>query len=152
MELIEEIAGGLSEVWRAVNDTPMPFSLIGIAIFLFGYAIAYWYYRREVRVLTALGAVLEQRIKSHEQENARFAALLQPKTGQAFSAILRAPSHKVDVPYSPAQITARPEYQLLLDLGMIRIEQAAPNQTSLCSTSAAIKLWDTVVAPGSPKV
>ena len=51
MELIEKIAEGLSEVWRAVNDTPMPFSLIGIAIFLFGYAIAYWYYRREVRVL-----------------------------------------------------------------------------------------------------
>ena len=142
----------LSEVWLAVNHAPVPLSLLGIAIFLLGYAIACWYYRRELRVLTALGAVLEQRIKSHDQENARLAALLQPKSGKAFSAIHRAPSHKLDVPYSPAQVAARPDYGLLLDLGMIRIEQAAPNQTSLSSTSAAIKLWDTVVAPKQPKI
>jgi hypothetical protein len=144
MELVEDLLKGLSEVWAAVNRAPMTFSFLGIAIFLLGCAIAFWYYRRELRVLRALGAVLEQRIKSHEQENARWAALLQPRTGEAFSAIHRAPSHKIDVPYSPAQVTARPEYRLLLDLGMIRIEQTAPNQTSLFSTSAATKLWEAV--------
>jgi hypothetical protein len=88
--------------------------------------------------------VQEQRIKSHEQEKARLAALLQPKTAEAFSAIRRAPSHRMDVPYSPAQITARPEYRLLLDLGMITIEQIAPNQTSLSITSAATSMWEAV--------
>jgi hypothetical protein len=50
----------------------------------------------------------------------------------------------MDVPYSPAQITARPEYRLLLDLGMITIEQIAPNQTSLSITSAATSMWEAV--------
>ena len=48
----------------------------------------------------------------------------------------------IAVPYSLAQIAARPEYSRLLDLGMINIEQMAPDQTSLCSTSAASKLWE----------
>ena len=134
MELVEKLLNGLSEVWPAV-----------IAIFLLGYAIACWYYWRELRVLRALGAVMEQRIKSLEQENARLAALLQPETGEAFSEIHRAPNHKIDVPYSPAQVAALAEYRLLLDLGMIRIEKTAPNQTSVSSTSAATTLWNRVV-------
>ena len=134
MELVEKLLNGLLEVWPAV-----------IAICLLGYAIACWYYRREVRVLKALGVVLEQRVKSLEQENARLAALLQPDTREAFSEIQRAPNHKIDVPYSPAQVAALPEYRLLLDLGMIRIEKTAPNQTSVSSTSSATALWDRVV-------
>ena len=43
MELVEELLNGLSEVWPAV-----------FAIFLLGYAIACWYYWRELRVLRAL--------------------------------------------------------------------------------------------------
>jgi hypothetical protein len=142
MELLEGFLEGLAEVWRAINHAPMPFALLGIAVLLLGYVVGGWYYRTEVRVLKALGGVLEQRIKSHEQENARLLALLEPKTREAFSAIYRAPSHKIDVPYSLAQIAARPEYSRLLDLGMINIEQMAPDQTSLCSTSAASKLWE----------
>ena len=145
MELVEQLLNGLPEVWSAVNHAPMAFYLLGIAIFLLGYAIAFWYYWREVRVLKALGAVLEQRIKTHEQESAMLVALLRPETGEAFSAIHRAPNHKIGVPYSPAQVAARPEYRLLLDLGMIRIEHTAPNQTSVSSTSAATTLWNRVV-------
>jgi hypothetical protein len=151
MELLVQLVERLSEVWRAVNHAPMPFSLLGITIFLVGYGIARWYYRREVRVLSALSAILEERIKSDEQQNTRLAALLQPRTGEAFFAIHRAPGHKIAVPYPPAQVTARPEYRLLLDLGMIRIEEAAANQTSLYSTSAAIKLWDTFVGASKAK-
>jgi hypothetical protein len=142
MELMEGFLNGLAEVWPAISQAPMPFALLGIAIFLLGYAVGGWYYRTEVRVLKALGGVLEQRIKDHEQENARLLALLEPTTRAAFSAIHSAPSHKLDVPYSLAQIAARPEYSRLLDLGMIKIEQMAPDQTSLCSTSAASKLWE----------
>ena len=152
MELLVQLVERFSEVWRAVNHAPMPFSAVGITIFLIGYGIARWYYRREVRVLSALSALLEERIKRDEQQNTRLAALLQPRTGEAFFAIHRAPGHKIAVPYSPAQVTARPEYRLLSDLGMIRIEEAAANQTSLYSTSAAIKLWDTFVGPSKAKV
>ena len=152
MELLVQLVERFSEVWRAVNHAPMPFSAVGITIFLIGYGIARWYYRREVRVLSALSALLEERIKRDEQQNTRLAALLQPRTGEAFSSIHRAPGHKIAVPYSPAQVTARPEYRLLSDLGMISIEEAAANQTSLYSTSASIKLWDTFVAPSNAKV
>ncbi len=152
MELLVQLVERFSEVWRAVNHAPMPFSAVGITIFLIGYGIARWYYRREVRVLSALSALLEERIKRDEQQNTRLAALLQPRTGEAFFAIHRAPGHKIAVPYSPAQVTARPEYRLLSDLGMISIEEAAANQTSLYSTSAAIKLWDTFVGPSKAKV
>jgi len=152
MELLVQLVERFSEVWRAVNHAPMPFSAVGITIFLIGYGIARWYYRREVRVLSALSALLEERIKRDEQQNTRLAALLQPRTGEAFFAIHRAPGHKIAVPYSPAQVTARPEYRLLSDLGMIRIEEAAANQTSLYSTSAAIKLWDTFLGPTKAKV
>jgi len=152
MELLVQLVERFSEVWRAVNHAPMPFSAVGITIFLIGYGIAHWYYRREVRVLSALSALLEERIKRDEQQNTRLAALLQPRTGEAFFAIHRAPGHKIAVPYSPAQVTARPEYRLLSDLGMIRIEEAAANQTSLYSTSAAIKLWDTFLGPSKAKV
>jgi hypothetical protein len=152
MELLVQLVERFSEVWRAVNHAPMPFSALGITIFLIGYGIARWYYRREVRVLSALSALLEERIKRDEQQNTRLAALLQPRTGEAFFAIHRAPGHKIAVPYSPAQVTARPEYRLLSDLGMIRIEEAAANQTSLYSTSAAIKLWDTFLGPTKAKV
>jgi len=152
MELLVQLVERFSEVWRAVNHAPMPFSAVGITIFLIGYGIARWYYRREVRVLSALSALLEERIKRDEQQNTRLAALLQPRTGEAFFAIHRAPGHKIAVPYSPAQVTARPEYRLLSDLGMIRIEEAAANQTSLYSTSAAIKLWDTFLGPSKAKV
>ena len=58
MELVEKLLNGLSEVWPAVNRAPVTFSLLVIAIFLLGYAIACWYYWRELRVLRALGAVL----------------------------------------------------------------------------------------------
>jgi len=152
MELLVQLVERFSEVWRAVNHAPMPFSAVGITIFLIGYGIARWYYRREVRVLSALSALLEERIKRDEQQNTRLAALLQPRPGEAFFAIHRAPGHKIAVPYSPAQVTARPEYRLLSDLGMIRIEEAAANQTSLYSTSAAIKLWDTFLGPTKAKV
>jgi len=152
MELLVQLVERFSEVWRAVNHAPMPFSAVGITIFLIGYGIARWYYRREVRVLSALSVLLEERIKRDEQQNTRLAALLQPRTGEAFFAIHRAPGHKIAVPYSPAQVTARPEYRLLSDLGMIRIEEAAANQTSLYSTSAAIKLWDTFLGPSKAKV
>ena len=152
MELLVQLVERFSEVWRAVNHAPMPFSALGITIFLIGYGIARWYYRREVRVLSALSALLEERVKRDEQQNTRLAALLQPRTGEAFFAIHRAPGHKIAVPYSPAQVTARPEYRLLSDLGMIRIEEAAANQTSLYSTSAAIKLWDTFLGPTKAKV
>jgi len=152
MELLVQLVERFSEVWRAVNHAPMPFSAVGITIFLIGYGIARWYYRREVRVLSALSALLEERVKRDEQQNTRLAALLQPRTGEAFFAIHRAPGHKIAVPYSPAQVTARPEYRLLSDLGMIRIEEAAANQTSLYSTSAAIKLWDTFLGPTKAKV
>ena len=152
MELLVQLVERLSVVWRAVNHAPMPIFLLGITLFLVGYGIARWYYRREVRVLSALSALLEERIKRDEQQNTRLAALLQPRTGEAFFAIHRAPGHKIAVPYSPAQVTARPEYRLLSDLGMIRIEEAAANQTSLYSTSAAIKLWDTFVGPSKAKV
>jgi len=152
MELLVQLVERFSEVWRAVNHAPMPFSAVGITIFLIGYGIARWYYRREVRVLSALSALLEERIKRDEQQNTRLAALLQPRTGEAFFAIHRAPGHKIAVPYSPAQVTARPEYRLLSDLGMIRIEEAAANQTSLYSTSASIKLWDTFLGPSKAKV
>ena len=145
MQLIEQLLNGLSEVWPAVNHAPMAFSLLGIAIFFLGFAIACLYYWRELRVLRALGAVLEQRIKTHEQESAMLAALLRPETGEAFSAIHRAPNHKIDVPHSPAVVAALPEYRLLLDLEMIRIEKTAPNQTSVSSTSAGTKVWDRVV-------
>ena len=152
MDLLVQLVERVSEVWRAVNHAPTPFSLLGITIFLIGYGIARWYYRREVCVLSALSAILEERIKSQEPQNTRLAALLQPRTGEAFSSIHRAPGHKIAVPYSPAQVTARPEYRLLSDLGMIRIEEAAANQTSLYSTSAAIKLWDTFLGPSKAKV
>jgi hypothetical protein len=144
MELFETLLKKLSDVWITVGYEPLAFSVLAIAIFLLGFGIALWYYWREVRILRALHGVQEQRIKSHQQEKGRLAALLEPKTAETFSAIHRAPSHRMDVPYSPAQITARPEYRLLLELGMITIEQIAPNQTSLSSTSAATKLWEAV--------
>ena len=43
MQLIEKLLNGLSEVWPAVNHAPMAFSLLGIAIFLLGFAIACLY-------------------------------------------------------------------------------------------------------------
>ena len=116
MELLVQLVERFSEVWRAVNHAPMPFSAVGITIFLIGYGMARWYYRREVRVLSALSALLEERIKRDEQQNTRLAALLQPRTGEAFFAIHRAPGHKIAVPYSPAQVTARPEYRLFSEL------------------------------------
>jgi hypothetical protein len=144
MELLEKLLKKLSDVWVTVDSEPVAFSLLAIAIFLLGFGIGFWYYWTEVRILRALHGVQEQRIKSHQQEKARLAALLEPKTAEAFSAIHRAPSHRMDVPYSPARVTARPEYRLLLDLGMITIEEIAPNQTSLSITSAATKLWEAV--------
>ena len=144
MELVEKLINRLSEVWPVVSRDPMPFAVLGIAIFLLGFAIAFWYYRREVRVLRVLHGLLEERIRGGQQDNARLGALLRPKTAEAFSAIHQAPRHRIVVPYSPVQVTARPEYRLLLELGMIRIEQTAPNQTTLTSTSAATELWEAV--------
>ena len=65
MELLEGFLEGLAEVWPAINHAPMPFALLGIAVLLLGYVVGGWYYRTEVRVLKALGGVLEQRSKGH---------------------------------------------------------------------------------------
>ena len=40
MELLVQLVERFSEVWRAVNHAPMPFSAVGITIFLIGYGIA----------------------------------------------------------------------------------------------------------------
>src|SRR5690242_13487101 len=61
---MEGFLNGLAES-MAGNQAPMPFALLGIAIFLLGYSVGGWYYRTEVRVLKALGGVLEQRSKGH---------------------------------------------------------------------------------------
>jgi hypothetical protein len=144
MELNEKLINSLSDVWSAISRDSTPFSIFGIVIFFLGLAAGFWCYRKEVRVLRALHGVLEERIQGHQQENARLAAFLQPKTAEAFSAIHYAPSHRIDVPYPGAEVTARAEYRILLDLGMIRIEQIAPNQTMLTTTSEATRLWEAV--------
>jgi len=147
MELVEQASGELLQVWLVLHQRPVLFSLLGVASFVLGYAIAYWYLRREIRILGSLGEVLEQRIKRQEQDKARLVALLRPQTADAFCAIHEATSHKIDVPYPQSQLSARPEYNLLLHLGMIKIEPCGANQSLVMSTSEAAKLWEDLKLP-----
>ena len=42
MELVEQASGELLQVWLVLHQRPVLFSLLGVASFVLGYAIAYW--------------------------------------------------------------------------------------------------------------
>jgi hypothetical protein len=140
MNYAERLLEVVSEIWIGISEAPVGFTILGVATFLGGFAVAFWYYRREVRILRSMGTVLDQRVKSQQQEAAKLAALLRPRTGEAFFAIYKAPNHTVELPFVASQVAVRGEYRQLLDLGMIKIEKSAPGRTTLSSTQEALNL------------
>jgi hypothetical protein len=158
MELLDLLA----KQWSVIAQAPLPFVTVSVAMWGAAYAVAVWYHKRQIENLisdnetlekkhTAEVHILERRIESLDEDNARLRLLHEEKTRRAFVQVIEAPNHRIDYPIPIKRLLAeQPEYRILEKHNLLKLYGDA-NHTSVSSTSAATQLWDDITEEASQR-
>jgi hypothetical protein len=145
---------------HVIAKAPYTFFTVISGLCVFACTISFCWHRRKVANLKSDNDTLEQKhkarvdsyelriqryeqdYKSLEHDNEKLRVLLQEKPRELWVKIMQAPNHKINEPVSlPELVAKQPEYNVLAEHGLIKLDEIAANSTTASSTFAAMTLW-----------